>query len=106
METIIHKEMSVFRDHIWDSKIAAYRKGYSCQHVLLRLVEDWKLALENKQQVGAILMDLSKAFDCLPRQLIIARLRAYGMSVEGCAFIWSYLTSRKQRVKLSGHVSD
>ena len=79
---------------------------YSCQHVLLRLVEDWKQALENNKHVAAMLMDLSKAFDCLPHQLIIAELKAYGMKDEGGALIWSYLSKRRQRVKLSGCVSE
>ena len=51
-------------------------------------------------------MNLSKAFDCLPHQLIIAKLKAYGVSDEGAAMLWSYLTSRKQCVKLSGTVGD
>ena len=63
--------------------MAAYRKGYSCQHVILRLVEDWKLALDDRKHVAAMLMDLSKAFDSLPHELIIAKLKAYGMKEEG-----------------------
>ena len=53
-----------------------------------------------------MLMDASKAFDCLPHQLIIAKLKAYGMKKEGCIFIWSYLSKHRQRVKLSGCVSE
>ena len=86
--------------------MAAYRKGYSCQHVLLRVVEDWKLALDDRKHVAAMLMDLSNAFDSFPHELIIAKLKAYGMKEEGCAFVWAYLSKRKQRVKLSGCASD
>ena len=46
----------------------------------LRLVEDWKRALDENLYVGAILMDLSKAFDCLSHDLIIEKLKAYGLS--------------------------
>ena len=53
-----------FEDH-FSSYLAAFRKGYSCNSTLLRLLEDWKLALDKKHVVGAILMDLSKAFDCM-----------------------------------------
>jgi len=53
-----------------------------------------------------MLMDLSKAFDCLPHQLIIAKLKACGMKEEGCAFVWSYLSKRRRRVKLSGYMSE
>ena len=46
--------------------LSSFRKMYGCNHVLLKLVEDWKYALDRGEHVGAILMDLSKAFDCLP----------------------------------------
>ena len=45
--------------------ISAYRKGYSIQHVLTRSVEEWRERLDNNYIVAAMLMDLSKAFDCI-----------------------------------------
>ena len=67
LEKLILRQMTLFLKKILDPRIAAYRQGYSCQDVLvLRLVEDWKRALENRKHFGAVLMDLSKAFDCLP----------------------------------------
>lgn len=74
--------------------------------MLLRVIEDWKHSLEDKKVVGAVLMDLSKAFDCLPHQLIVAKLQAYGMDRSSAALIWSYLSHCFQRVKLGGHTSD
>ena len=64
------------------------------------------MALENKTHTGAVLSDLSKAFDCLPHQLIVAKFNAYGLSTKSCALLWSYLSDRIQRVKLSGTMSD
>ncbi len=86
--------------------LAAYRKGYSTQHVLMKAVEDWKLALDNKEHVGCVLMDLSKAFDALPHCLLLAKLRAYGVSKSACLLILNYLSMRKQRVKIGNHRSD
>ena len=83
LEKIIHQQLLPFLETILDPRMAAYRKGYSCQHVLLRVVEGWKLALDNRKHVAAMLMDLSKAFDSLPHELIIAKLKAYGMKEEG-----------------------
>ena len=71
--------------------IAALRKGYSCETTLLKMVEDWMEALDNKIIVGAMLVDLSKAFDCLPHRLLLAKSHAYGLSMHGCNLIMSYL---------------
>lgn len=80
--------------------LSAYRKKYSCQNALLHMTESWKEALDNKMYVGAVLMDLSKAFDCLPPDLFVAKLRAYNASELTCTLLASYLTKRKQRVKI------
>ena len=61
--------------------LSAFRKGYGYQTTLLEVIENWKKALENKY-VAAILMDLSKAFDCscLPHDLLLLKLKSYGLS--------------------------
>ena len=61
-------------------KLSAYRKNYSIQHVLLRLIENWRRCLDENKVVGAVLMDLSKVFDCLSHELLIAKLDAYGFN--------------------------
>ena len=59
--------------------MAMYRKSYSTQQVLIRLLEEWREKLDKNFVVSAVLMDLSKAFDCIPHDLIIAKLAAYGI---------------------------
>jgi hypothetical protein len=86
--------------------LSAYRKGYSCQHVILQLTESWRKALDDKNYVGCLAMDLSKAFDNMPHGLLVAKLHAYGISREACMFLISYLRNRRQRVKVCGQVSD
>ena len=76
-----------------------------CQSTLLRLVEDWRNALDNRQYAEAIMMDLSMAFDCLPHDLLLGNLREYGLSVKECALVSSYLSDRKPTVKLGPHYS-
>ena len=49
---------------------------------------------------GALLTDLSKAFDCLPHDLLVAKLYAYGFDLKSVTLVHSYLTERKQRVKI------
>ena len=72
----------------------------------MKFVEAMKYALDNGQHFGAILMDLSKAFDCLPHPLLICKLHAYGVSLKSCELILSYLSNRKQRVKVGSSKSD
>ena len=87
--------------------ISAYRKGYSTNHVLLRLIENWKAALDTNLFTEAVLMDLSKAFDCTPYDLLMAKLYAYGFSFETLTFLNSYLRNRRQCVnKINNICSD
>ena len=71
----------------------------------MRLLEDWRKALDNNECVAAILMDLSKAFDCLPHGLLIAKLKAYGLSEGAVKLLDSYLSDRSQQIRLGPHTS-
>ena len=70
--------VSSLNQHI-SNLASAYRKSYSSQHVFLRLLEKWRKCLYNNYVVGGVLMDLSKAFDCVPHGLLIRKLKAYGI---------------------------
>ena len=59
-----------------------------------------KISRDNKQFCAAILTDLSKAFDCIPYDLLIAKLNAYGFDQEALKLIHSYLCDRSQKVKV------
>ena len=77
-----------------------YPLGNGCQSTLLRMLEDGRMALDERKQVAAILMDLSKAFDCLPHDMFLSKLTAYGVSSGAVNLISSYLENRKQQVKV------
>ena len=81
--------------------MCGYRKGFNTQHALIALLEKWRSILDNRGFSGAILMDLSKAFDCINHELLIAKLHAYGFSKESVRLIKSYLSNRWQRVKIN-----
>ena len=81
-ERIMKNQINSFIDSKLSTFLSAYRKSYSTQHVLIRLIEEWKQKLDRNYVVGAILMDLSKAFDSIPHYLIIAKLYAYGFDFE------------------------
>ena len=93
-------------DNLLSVHLSAYRKGYSCQHTILQLMEYWRRALDEGQNVGTIALDLSKAFDKMPQALLIAKLHAYNVSPAACNFIISYFKNRLQRVKVQGVRSE
>ena len=78
-----------------------FRKGYSTQYCLLSMLEKWKSAVDKGKSFGALLTDLSKAFDCLSHELLLAKLYAYEFSIATLRLIHSYLTNRWQRTKIN-----
>ena len=105
-EHVYCNQMMMFFNEILSKFLAAFRKGYNCETVLVTMIEERKKALSHHKVVGAMLIDLSKAFDCLPHRLLVAKLHAYGLSEKCCKLVMSYLMNRKQRVKLGDTRSD
>ena len=99
------EQISKFIDKNLSPYLSGFRKGYNTQHCLLLMIEKWKKALDNKKHAGAILTDLSKAFDCINHELLIAKLDAYGFDKNSLKFIHSYLTGRKQRTNVNNFLS-
>jgi hypothetical protein len=81
--------------------LTGFRKNNSTQQALLKLIESWKTFLNKGFLVGTLIMDLSKAFDTLNHDLLIAKLSAYGFDKNSIIFIKSYLTGRQQRCKIN-----
>ena len=77
-DKVIKNYLKKSMDYYFSPHLSAYRASYSTQHVLLRLIEEWQTSLNNNFLEGAVLMDLSKAFDCIPHDLLIAKLASYG----------------------------
>ena len=71
---------------IYERFFSAYRKGYSTNHVLIRLSKNLKTTLDKNLLTGTVLMDLSKAFVCIPHDLLIAKLHAYELSFNTVTF--------------------
>ena len=70
------------------------------------MLEKWKSAIGNKKMFVALLTDLSKAFDCLSHDLLIAKLKAYGFSIAALRLVQNYLSNRKQRTKINSDFSS
>ena len=69
------------------------------------MLERWKASLDKGKYVGAIFMDLSKAFDTINHDLLLAKLKAYGFSHNALAFMLSYLKNRSHRVNINNNFS-
>ena len=69
--------------------VSAYRKHHRANHVLINPRKNWKKSLDNNIITGAVFMDLSKAFDCIPHDLLIAKMEAYGFSEDFLTFLYS-----------------
>ena len=86
--------------------MCGYRKCFSTQQALVSLIEKWKAILDKNGYAGAVLIDLSKAFDTVNRDLLIAKLNAYGFTKNSLRLIKSYLSNRWQRTKINSSFSS
>ena len=80
---------------VWD-----YRKGSRTQHVITKLIEDWRETLDQTFTVGVVLTDLAKTFERIPHDLLSAKLETYGFTIDTLALVFSYLNNRKQSVRV------
>ena len=71
----------------------------------MRMTEKWRTALDNKKVIAALSMDLSKAFDSLSHDILIAKIHACGFEMSALKLIYSYLIDRTQTVKVKGERS-
>ena len=98
--------MSVYFDKFLSDQQCRFRKGYSTQHCLLNLLEKWKNSVDKGKSFGALLTNLSKAFDYLDHELLNSKLNAYGFTLPALRLIHDYLSNRKQRTKLDDNYSS
>ena len=104
-EKFLLEKFKPFINAFLSKLIAAYAENYSRSHVLVRLIENWKQALNKNFVIGTVFINLSKAIDCIPLDLLIARLYVYGFSEKSPVFLYSYLKRRKQNVKIEDILS-
>ena len=100
-ERIMQNQISSYLEEYLSPCLCGYRKGYSTKYALLGFIEKWKQMLDKQGYAGAIIMDLSKAFDTINHELLLAKLHAYGFDKEALRLIRSYLTERWQRIKIN-----
>ena len=105
-ERFLHTQIVTYMEEFLSPFLCGYRKGYNAQYALLAMLEKWRISLDNGGYGGGILMDLSKAFDTLDHNLLIAKHLAYGFEKDALMLVKSYLSDRWQRVKINTSYSS
>ena len=93
-ERVLFEQIEKFSEKILSRKLRGFRKNHSTQHALLNLLKNWQKFLDKSGVIGTVLMDLSKAYDCLPHDLLIAKLAVYGFEDSATSLISDYLSKR------------
>ena len=105
-DACIDRQISEYFETVLSKFKCGFRKRYSFQDCLLAIVENYIKLLDQGNEYDALLTDVSKAFDCLPHNLIVAKLYACGLLIELLKLISSYSADRKQRVKINDQLSS
>ena len=100
-EHILHQQLADHFENIFHKYMFGYRKYHGCPTAFLSLTEQWKEDLDKHKIIGTIAIDLSEAFDRLSHDLILEKLKFYGLSDHALSLMHCYLSSLYQRVKLS-----
>ena len=86
-ERLLYDQLSEYLEKYLNTFLCGFRKTHSTQHALFKLLLTWQEDLDKSGFVGTILMDLSKAYDCLPHDLLVVKFEAYGIDKTGLSLI-------------------
>ena len=108
LEKVIYKQMySYFHENsLFDKSLHGYRRHRSTQTALLQLYDRLVRAASEGKLSGAVLLDLSAAFDLVDPEILLKKLKLYNVGNEALAWIKSYLTQRRQAVWVDHAFSD
>lgn len=101
IEKLIQRQLRSFLENKLSDHLCGYQKGYTTQYPLLDLIEKWKKVRDERSYSAAVLVDLSKAFDTINHDLLIAKLHAYSVHGKSIKLIRDYLCDRFERTKVN-----
>ena len=96
----MHDNISDYFNDVLSKFQCRFRKGFGCQNCLLYMVETIRKTCANQGVFAAVMADLSKAFDCISHELLMAKINAYGFDKTSLKVIISYLKNRTQTTKV------
>lgn len=108
LERLVHQQMYnfIYQEQLLSDFQSGFRKGHSTATALLRVTDDVRLAMDCRKATLMVLIDFSKAFDCIYHPILYVKLRNLGFSSESVAWVRSYLSDRRQCVRSDGVTSD
>lgn len=80
----MYDQIYTFFEPLFSKLQFGFRNGHSSQQCLINMIEKWKNSLDKGGTFGALLTDLPKAFDCIPHEVLLAKLHAYGFDMNSC----------------------
>ena len=101
LENVLQNQIYSHVENYLSPFLCGYRKGHSTQHALVSLIENCKLSLDRKGYGGAILMDISKAFDTVNSDFLLEKVHDYGFEETALKLIKSYLKNRWKKTKIN-----
>ena len=93
-------------NNILHEQQSGFRKGFSCNDAVLRLVSCCNYFKNKGDYVSLMFLDFKKAFDCVDHSLLLLKLRSVGVTGQFHSLLSSFLSDRFQFVKFNGDVSD
>ena len=91
---------------LFDSRQHGFISGRSCFPNLLQTMDAWTKLIEDGEDLDAVYLDFSKAFDTVPHERLLHKLSVYGIQDPLLSWIRSFVSGRKQRVVVGGEASD
>jgi hypothetical protein len=106
-ETLIASQMKNYleNNNLLSDNQFGFRPRRSCELALNTMIEDWRQALDLKDHLVAVFLDLSKAFDTVDHLLLLKKLSYYDFDVTVISLLTSYLKNRRIKTKVNDTLS-
>ena len=108
LEKHVHDSFSYYlnKHNLLHKTQSGFRSKHSCETALGHMIDSWLNAIDDGKMVGVVLVDFKKAFDLVDHQILLSKLKLYGIQNEALIWFNSYLSQRRQQVVINNSKSD